>query len=92
MKYSTLTNVWCILLILLNGEVWSESTVDEIYSNEATIELILHSQDNIRSTKYIHGIYTSAGAVFKVEGNMEQVGDRHRAKALRFFLGIPPDF
>lgn len=46
---------------------------DNIYRNEAAMEIILHSEDNIRTIKYIQGVYTSAGAVFKVEGNMEQV-------------------
>ena len=60
-------------MFLLIDEVWSESNLGDIFKNEATIELILHSDDNIRTIKYIHGVYTSAGAVFKVEGNMEQV-------------------
>lgn len=39
----------------------------------ATLELILHTQDNIRTSKYVRGMYSSAGAVMKVEGNLEQV-------------------
>lgn len=72
-RRSTVLQLWWILLVLLIDEVWSESNLGDIFENEATIELILHSDDNIRTIKYIHGVYTSAGAVFKVEGNMEQV-------------------
>ena len=74
--------------MLLIDEVWSESNLGDIFENEATIELILHSDDNIRTIKYIHGVYASAGAVFKVEGNMEQVSHDYYFSLTGFYKNI----
>ena len=63
---------WTVLFIcmVVIQEVDGNS---DILDSTATIELVLHSKDNVRSSKYVRGVYTSAGAVRSVEGDLEQV-------------------
>lgn len=61
-------------LLIISMNVLSAYCSAHILASAATIELILHNDDNVRAIKYIRGIYTTAGAVLNVEGNIEQVG------------------
>lgn len=45
----------------------------ELHTAPAAMELIVHTDDQIRMTKYIRGVYTPAGQIVSVEGNIDQV-------------------
>lgn len=45
----------------------------QILDTTATMELIIHTDDQVKLTKYVRGIYSPAGKITNVEGNIEQV-------------------
>lgn len=66
------SNNWIVLIIVCLS-ISEVSCVTDVLASAATIELIMHSEDNVRTSKYVRGVYTTMGAVMKVEGNLDQV-------------------
>ena len=50
------------------------SFASNVFTSKAVIELILQSGEGMWTSKDIRSVYTNAGAVMNVEGNLEQVG------------------
>lgn len=65
---------WTILLFSLFGLSFVYEPVDGAsFDTTAAMEVILHTSEQIKMTKYVRGVYTNAGSVTHVEGNVEQV-------------------
>jgi len=60
-----------VLILLIISTI--VSVAEEVIADTAIMELIVLDENSVRTSKYLHGKYTTAGAIADVEGYISQV-------------------